>query len=93
MGTYFLMVGKNEGIEYGFFVFMLSSIIFQKNALFSVFLIVYNISIFIFATFYIDEYGTLLNREAGKEQEDYMIIFISSSICCFQERHHKNFIL
>lgn len=81
MGTYFLMVGKNEGIEYGFFVFMLSSIIFQKNALFSVFLIVYNISIFIFATFYIDEYGTLLNREAGKEQEDYMIIFISSSIC------------
>ena len=46
MGSYILMVGKNEGTEYCFFIFVLSSIIFQKNALFSIFLIIYNISIF-----------------------------------------------
>ena len=81
MGSYILMVGKNEGTEYCFFIFVLSSIIFQKNALFSIFLIIYNISIFILAIFYINEYGMLLQREEGTEQEDYIIIFIASSIC------------
>jgi signal transduction histidine kinase len=81
MGTYLLMIGRNEGVEYSFFVFMLSSIIFQKNALFSAFLIAYNISIFIFANLYIDEYGILLDRGKDKEEDDYMVIFIAASIC------------
>jgi light-regulated signal transduction histidine kinase (bacteriophytochrome) len=81
MGTYLLMIGRNEGVEYSFFVFMLSSIIFQKNALFSAFLIAYNISIFIFASLYIDEYGILLDRGKDKEEDDYMVIFIAASIC------------
>ena len=80
MATYLLLVGKGEGVEYSFFVFMLSAIIFQSSRPFQIFLIIYNISLFLLVMNYVEQYGTLLDRGA-EEQSDYTIVFVAASLC------------
>lgn len=80
MGLYLTMVGKGEGIEYSFFVFMLTAIIFQRNRNFQIFLIIYNISIFLSGIYWIDTHGVLLKEREG-EQSDYTVLFVAASIC------------
>lgn len=81
MAIYLLMVGDGEGIEYSFFVFMLTAVIFQRNPVFRIFLILYNISLFVFSSTYQEAYGTLLERNDGQEQSDYLVLFVAASIC------------
>ena len=81
MGAYLMLIGNGEGIEYSFFVFMLSAVIFQRRPLFQIFLIIYNISLFVFASFYLEKNGPILIRPAGDEQSDTLVIFIAASLC------------
>ena len=80
MALYLLMVGDGEGIEYSFFVFMLTAVIFQRKQAFRLFLIVYNILLFVFSSLYLEQNDTLIQR-SSEEQSDYLVLFVAASIC------------
>ena len=81
MGLYLITVGKGDGIEYSFFIFMASSVIFQKKFITKFLLVFYCILLFIAANIYLAFNEPLLIRP--KEQSDEIAVFVTAAICFF----------
>lgn len=81
MGGYLITVGKGDGIEYSFFIFMASSVIFQKKIFTKFLLFIYCIFLFVAANFYLEYNEPFLVRP--KEQIDEIAVFITAAICFF----------
>lgn len=81
MGLYFIMVGHGDGIEYVFFIFMVTSVIFQRRDTFKFIFLGYNILLFVFGTIFLKYNQPILQRPG--EQSDEIIMFITASICFF----------
>lgn len=81
MGFYLIAVGKGDGVEYSFFIFMASSIIFHKKFFTKFLLCIYCIFLFVSANFYLANNLPLLDRPT--EQSDEIVVFITAAVCFF----------
>ena len=80
MTMYLILIGTGDGVQYSFFVFMLTAIIFPSKRNVQIAFIIYNISLFIAGTYWVEQFGPLLDRGA-EEQGDAVVIFVAAAIC------------